>query len=57
MAKVTALWQFTDGDVLKTTVSVESSYPDAIAEAVKSCFDLFNEALSLGLAYQSEDDD
>lgn len=54
VARITITRQWPDHDVLSVTVKAESSYPDALAEAVRTAVHTFAEALDVAVTEADE---
>lgn len=54
---VTAWYTYADGDSVGATVDMPTPYPDALAEAVKTCADMLREAMVSGIVVQQGEDE
>ena len=57
MATVSAWYTYADGDSVGASVDMPTAYPDALAEAVKTCADMLREAMVSGIVVQQGDDE
>ena len=57
MATVSAWYSYADGDSVGVSVDMPTAYPDALAEAVKTCADMLREAMVSGIVVQQGDED
>lgn len=49
MARLSASYQYADGDKISVTLKIENDYPDALDEARKVCADTLRDLIALAV--------